>query len=518
MTESSSSSVLDARETPAGWAQIKACVRATSALWPVIVGLAVGRCSIIVPTYASYVSSDDGIFTDGATLFFCVLAFICVCAIAIPNLHLEKKQVRRIMIVSVAVQCAIVLAAGYIGLAYAEHVWVRLFLNGVNTLLGVLIFGYWLRYVRGARLRTAVIVLFSALALSEVELLFCAFLPGMWDNVAAAVLLLAEYPLMRQARGAQLAWEIETGGPRLLENVSKDRTSIARFLVSNGLCIAALSLAIGLMRGFPAGLAIPFSLGMRIACFAAIVAVCVAAIVLVTRRSWRFPFSLAMWGVMLLTVTVVLFLYAFLPDRLDAGAAATTALNAFMVLFDWVLIVAFMSFGWRDPYYYLFGGMIVFLFFRALARISEPLLATAGIDATRMLVLISILSFASVLVLTGTYVSILLDERDRVLAQHQSRVLHAVMGIDAEKKPPSLEELRTEAMETNVRKLGERFLLSDREIEVLTLYAMGHTQRKVAEELVISPETVHAHIKRIYAKTGLHSRQAILDFVAQYSE
>lgn len=70
MTESSSSSVLDARGTPAGWAQVKACLKATSALWPVIVGLAVGRCSIIVPTYASYVSSDDGIFTDGATLFF----------------------------------------------------------------------------------------------------------------------------------------------------------------------------------------------------------------------------------------------------------------------------------------------------------------------------------------------------------------------------------------------------------------------------------------------------------------
>ena len=517
MTESSSSSVLDARGTPAGWAQVKACLKATSVLWPVIVGLAVGRCSIIVPTYASYVSSDDGIFTDGATLFFSLLAFILVCVIAIPNLHLEKKQVRRIMIGTVAAQCALMLVAGFVQLA-SGPVWARLCINGVNTLFGVLIFGYWLRYVRGARLRTVTVVLFSALALSEVELLACAFLSGMWDNVAAAVLLLAEFPLMRRARRAPLAWEIDTGGPQLLENVSKDRTSIARFLISNGLCIAALSLAIGLMRGFPAGLAIPFSLEMRVVCFVAIVAVCAIVIVAVAGRTWRFPFALAMWGVMLLTVTVVLFLYAFLPDRLDAGAAATTALNAFMVVFDWVLIVAFMSFGWRDPYYYLRGGIVVFLFFRAVARISEPLLAAWGVDEPRMLVLISILSFASVLVLTGAYVGVLLDERDRVLAQRQSRVLHAVMGIDAEKKPQSLEELRTEAMEANVRKLGERFLLSDREIEVLTLYAMGHTQRKVAEELVISPETVHAHIKRIYAKTGLHSRQAILDFVAQYSE
>lgn len=517
MAESSSGTVLESSEAPGGWSQVKACLRATSALWPVVVGIAVGRCSIIVPTYASYVSSDDGIFTDGATLFFSLLALILVCAIAIPDLHLTKQQVRRIMIGAVAAQSALMIAVGFVELA-SGPVWARLCLNGVNTLLGVVIFGYWLRYVRGARLRTVVVVLFSALALSEVELLACAFLPGMWDNVAAAVLLLAEYPLMPLARRAPLAWEVETGGPQLLENVSKDRSSIASFLVSNGLCIAALSLAIGLMRGFPAGQAIPFTFEMRIACFAAIVAVCAGMIAFALSRTGRFPFALVMWGIMLVNVTVVLFLYAFLPGRLDAGAAATTSLNAFMVVFDWVLIVAFMGFGWRDPYYYLLGGMVVFLFARAVARISEPLLAGWGVDPTRMLVLISILSFASVLVLTSTYVSVLLDERDRVLAQRQSRVLHAVMGIDADKKPQTLEELRVEAMEANVRKLGERFLLSDREIEVLTLYAMGHTQRKVAEELVISPETVHAHIKRIYAKTGLHSRQAILDFVAQYSE
>ena len=48
-------------------------------------------------------------------------------------------------------------------------------------------------------------------------------------------------------------------------------------------------------------------------------------------------------------------------------------------------------------------------------------------------------------------------------------------------------------------------------------YALGWTQKRVAEELYISPSTAHAHIKRIYAKTGLHSRQEILDFMDQYT-
>lgn len=39
----------------------------------------------------------------------------------------------------------------------------------------------------------------------------------------------------------------------------------------------------------------------------------------------------------------------------------------------------------------------------------------------------------------------------------------------------------------------------------------------LAEELFISPGTAHAHIKRIYAKTGLHSRQEILDYMEKYT-
>ena len=46
---------------------------------------------------------------------------------------------------------------------------------------------------------------------------------------------------------------------------------------------------------------------------------------------------------------------------------------------------------------------------------------------------------------------------------------------------------------------------------------LDEAQKRVAEELYISPSTAHAHIKRIYAKTGLHSRQEILDFMDQYT-
>ena len=72
-------------------------------------------------------------------------------------------------------------------------------------------------------------------------------------------------------------------------------------------------------------------------------------------------------------------------------------------------------------------------------------------------------------------------------------------------------------MRHNAEEVGKQFLLSEREVEVLSLYALGWTQKRVAEELFISPGTAHAHIKRIYAKTGLHSRQEILDYMEKYT-
>ena len=60
--------------------------------------------------------------------------------------------------------------------------------------------------------------------------------------------------------------------------------------------------------------------------------------------------------------------------------------------------------------------------------------------------------------------------------------------------------------------------LTDRETEVLTLYAMGLTQAKIAEELCIAPGTAHTHVKRIYSKTDLHSRQALLDYIERYTD
>jgi two-component system nitrate/nitrite response regulator NarL len=48
--------------------------------------------------------------------------------------------------------------------------------------------------------------------------------------------------------------------------------------------------------------------------------------------------------------------------------------------------------------------------------------------------------------------------------------------------------------------------LTPREAEVLWRAAHGHTNRKIADALVISPETVKTHVRNILLKLGLHSK------------
>ena len=53
---------------------------------------------------------------------------------------------------------------------------------------------------------------------------------------------------------------------------------------------------------------------------------------------------------------------------------------------------------------------------------------------------------------------------------------------------------------------GKKGPLSDREVEVLRLVARGHTNRQIAEALVISEYTARNHVIRILEKLGLSRR------------
>lgn len=53
---------------------------------------------------------------------------------------------------------------------------------------------------------------------------------------------------------------------------------------------------------------------------------------------------------------------------------------------------------------------------------------------------------------------------------------------------------------------AEPFALTAREHEVLGRVAVGYTNRRIAEELFISPKTASVHVSNIFAKLGVASR------------
>lgn len=57
------------------------------------------------------------------------------------------------------------------------------------------------------------------------------------------------------------------------------------------------------------------------------------------------------------------------------------------------------------------------------------------------------------------------------------------------------------------------YKLSERESEVLALLARGNTRAHIADRLVISENTVRAHVKSIYAKLSIHSKQQLIELV-----
>lgn len=76
---------------------------------------------------------------------------------------------------------------------------------------------------------------------------------------------------------------------------------------------------------------------------------------------------------------------------------------------------------------------------------------------------------------------------------------------DADSKPGTDASLVT---------LRKRYGLSERETEVMALLARGYTQKRIAEELSVSINSVQTYAKTLYRKLDVHSRQEIIDLVA----
>lgn len=75
-----------------------------------------------------------------------------------------------------------------------------------------------------------------------------------------------------------------------------------------------------------------------------------------------------------------------------------------------------------------------------------------------------------------------------------------------------------DALIRNCQKLAARYRLTEREAEIVLLIAQGHTQTYCAEALVVSINTIRSHMKHIYSKMEIHSKDELLNALNEVEE
>ena len=166
-------------------------------------------------------------------------------------------------------------------------------------------------------------------------------------------------------------------------------------------------------------------------------------------------------------------------------------------------LTLFVEFGDR-----WFGGIVL---------VSAAFLAAAAGDAERTVHLLA----AADAVRTALEVPLWVGFRERhdcVLAEARSALGEAgftaaweegrrtPLGATVELVAPARSEVSIDSAEG----------LTTREVEVLALVADGLTDAEVAERLVVSIRTVHAHLRSIYRKLDLHSRSAATRYALEH--
>lgn len=488
-----------------------------------ILGLAFCRAGLIVGSYGSYRHSDEGVFSDGVMLVALAVLAVLWLLIAITKCHLSRQVVRRIAFASIILEALSLTMTGVLVIGPPEmNVAGNHFLASTFcTLGGLACMSYWLRRARNCTAITAVIYAFGALFVSELLIFTSIFMENGISYFYAAVLVLLQFPCILLARTKPLACDIKTiSSENDFFNFTKNTMTSKVFLATICVSIGVLAYADGFLRGYPDGLPIAFRATTRFADLVLILAFCVAIIVFTCRQHHR-VMTVGIFVTMEALACIALLCYSAWPDALDIGAIFTTNLNALLVGFSWYIILAFMSYGWRCPYYYAIAGWIVWLGCRGIARIT--LINVTAVSQNNLLMLAAV--FTMIVISTQVaFVNFLNVRKFEAVPEeeltHQQKAVQTspvvkIMGLDDHHE--SLADVRQATMRHNAEEVGKQFLLSEREVEVLSLYALGWTQKRVAEELFISPGTAHAHIKRIYAKTGLHSRQEILDYMEKYT-
>ena len=223
-------------------------------LWPLVLGLAFSRAGLIVASYGSYTSTDQGLLTDGAMLVALAVLAVFFFILLFTGKTVGKRATNLLARTCIALEALCLLAMAALKTTGRNSDEAQFALSALCTLVASGAIFYWLRRARGTSTTVAVVFVFSALILSEVEISLCAFLPDTVAYLAAMALVLVQYPCMLWARKRAQPYRITS--PTLAHDYfsfAKTVIQSKQLLAATAIGIGCLAIVIGLLRGYPNG-------------------------------------------------------------------------------------------------------------------------------------------------------------------------------------------------------------------------------------------------------------------------
>lgn len=218
--------------------------------------------------------------------------------------------------------------------------------------------------------------------------------------------------------------------------------------------------------------------------------------------AYRIALPLATGGFLLL---------AFLWNRGGGMANSLVAMGWLIAdVISWCMIAEAVR-ETRAPAFLLFGLGEAAISLMSLVGVALGLLFASRIGTE----IVALLVLALVVVyLSSTIVLFVL--KDRTLGSGKSAEPgKAADAQDAPAPAPAPEPVLIveDRVQRSCAELAERAQLTPRETDVLGYLAQGRSTQYMAEHLCISENTMKSHVRNVYQKLGVHSKQDIIDIV-----
>jgi DNA-binding CsgD family transcriptional regulator len=484
------------------------------ALLPYVMGMSISQSIVSLVSYEPVGGASSnlvGIMISFGTALVMLIIFICTVRLKHWNKGLEQKSVYGSIIV-------LATASLLLDKSIIANVLVTPLLRSLLFFLCLTTACwcsfYWLRQLAHTSRAAAALFAFGSIIIGETLTFLLHLLPLSTRCSVFALLALSQIILIMFIRNQEAISDVLPYASDGFFHFVKVNISNSSFLITIAIGVYCVAIPLGMARAYYENLGFLFTVPFHIIFLALVMILSVVWIALINLGK-ESAYTTLFWIAAQLILALAIVFYSAFPALPQAGALLTRLGTTFIWAFIWFTTIAFINHGWRNPYYYVTAGWFALVLPQNFGYlIADSTLQISGSHQVILAIMSLLLLVSSQVFFVRLFRTSGNPAPHQLPAKQEQKPLQNFMGLSDE-ADFSAEHKKT-LLEVKLATLGKMFMLTERETEILSLFALGYTQKKVANEVHLSTDTVHTYIKRIYKKTDFHSRNDILDFMQEH--